>query len=93
MDNFMKWYYKALYMIQEKPELYTQYNYGSEHWIEYCKQYAKWDYRSEVTILESKVKSLEEELEYYKTPYHERLLNKIKPLLNIRFKIVMYSKD
>ena len=94
MDNFMKWYYTALYMFQEKPEqLYSQHNYESKHWIEFCKQHAKWDNRHEVTILESKVKSLEKELEYHKTPYHERLLNKIKPLLNIRFKVVMYSKD
>tara|TARA_R100000234_G_scaffold118299_1_gene98455 strand:- start:1350 stop:1628 length:279 start_codon:yes stop_codon:yes gene_type:complete len=92
MDTISQWYRKVLSMLEEKPELCNQ-QYSSESWIEFCKQYAKWDNRSQIDILESKIESLEKELEYYKTPYHKRLLNKIKPLLNIRFKVVMYSKD
>ncbi len=91
-----KWYHKALYklstQITENPELYREF-YGSDCWIEFCKHYPKWDNRDTIEILEDKVKSLKEELEYYKTPYYKRFLNKIKPLLDIRFKVVMYSKD
>ena len=46
-----------------------------------------------INSLKREVESLEEELKYYKTSYYKRLLNKIKPFLNIRFKVIMYSKD
>ncbi len=68
-----------------------------EYDVDYiAKEYVNidsWIDSSKEEKLKDRIASLEKEIEYYKTPYYKRLLNKIKPLLNIRFKVVMYSKD